>query len=293
MKPSVISRLLGRGRRFIYVAGLFMVGSALGVAPVQAQMPDPSLKPNYGSVTLKAYFQPYSKTLRAGGNIKTKLGGVDAHVTKAPDFSLIYIEDKAAGPLVISVEAKGDTTLLINLPNSTWIANDDGGKGLNPRLVIEKPISGRYDIWVGTFGPKSVDATLWISQGASRKVEPTKKPAAAARVIVCSPIDWVQVDLNAGLDWFGRDVPGIREAPETKDSLTAMLKKHGFETQYRGVKGKGNSVKLQLFARLTQETRTPNNAVPERLEREVKAIADMVYGGQKAVGKKVYSLSPK
>ena len=288
-----ITLLRGRGRLFVHVASLLALGAALGVGQARAQMPDPSLKPNYGSVTLKAYFQPYSKTLRAGGNIKTKLGGVDAHVTKAPDFSLVYIEDKAAGPLLISVESKGDTTLLINLPNSTWIANDDGGKGLNPRLVIEKPISGRYDIWVGTFGPKSVDATLWISQGASRKAEPTKKPAAPSRVIVCTPIDWVQVDLNAGLDWFGRDIPGIRESPETKDSLTAMLKKHGFETQYRGVKGKGDSVKLQLFARLTKETRTPNYVNAERGDREVKAIADMVYGGQKAVGKKVYMLSPK
>ena len=122
--------------------------------------------------------------------------------------------------------------------------------------------------------------------------KPTPKPTTS-RQIVCAPTDWVQVNLDAGLGWFGRDVPGIRELPETKDSLTAMLKKNGFETQYRGVKGAGNSVKLQLFARLTKETRTANTAVVERLDREVKAIADMVYGGQKAVGKKVYMLVPK
>ena len=122
--------------------------------------------------------------------------------------------------------------------------------------------------------------------------KPIPKPSSS-RQIVCTPIDWVQVNLNAGLGWFGRDVPGIRESPETKDSLTAMLKKYGFETQFRGVKGTGGSVKLQLFARMTKETRTANNSNTERLDREVKAIADMVYGGQKAVNKKVYMLVPK
>lgn len=140
------------------------------------------------------------------------------------------------------------------------------------------------------------DALITLPPGSPVKpspVGPSPKPTSTSRLIVCTPTDWVQVNLDAGLGWFGRDVPGIRELPETKDSLTAMLKKHGFETQYRGVKGAGNSVKLQLFARLTKETRTPSTAVVERLDREVKAIADMVYGGPKAVGKKVSMVVPK
>ncbi len=139
------------------------------------------------------------------------------------------------------------------------------------------------------------DSLITLPGGKPVDPSPVKtmpKPSAA-RLIVCTPIDWTQVDLDAGLRWFGRDVPGMREVPETKDSLNAMLKKNGFETQYRGVKGAGNSKKLQLFARLTKETRTPNTAVTERLDREVKAIADMVYGGQKAVGKKVSMVVPK
>ena len=283
MERSII---LGHGRLFVY---LLAVGSVLGVGQTRAQ--DPNAPPTYGSVKLRLGFQPdpYTKNLTAGGPIKTKLGGVNAHVARAPDFSLHYNAENAILQLRIFVESRGDTTLLINLPNGTWVANDDGGVGNNPQIIFPKPQSGRYDIWVGTFGPNNVAATLKISEG---KVPPAK-PAGASRQIVCTPIDWVQVNLDAGLGWFGRDVPGMREAPETKDSLTAMLKKHGFETQYRGVKGAGNSVKLQLFARLTRDTRTPSNAVSERLDREVKAIADMVYGGQKAVGKKVYAVSPK
>ena len=290
MKRSIIRRLLGRGRLFVSLASL-VLGSVLGVNDARADEPDASLKPNYGSVTLKAGFNPdpFTKTLTAGGSIKTKLGGVTAHVSKAPDFKLHYTA--GSYPLRIYVESKGDTTLLVNLPDGTWVANDDRGRDKNPQIFIEKPKSGRYDIWVGTFGPKNVDATLKISELTADKAKPAKP--AAQRLIVCTTVDWVQVDLDAGLRWFGRDVPGMREAPETKDSLTAMLKKHGFETQHKGVKGKGDSLKLQLFARLTKETRTPNTAVAERGDREVKAIADMVYGGEKAVGKKVYMLVPK
>jgi hypothetical protein len=308
MNRSIIRRLFGRGGLFVYLTSLMAVGSVLGVGQARAQAPDLNAKPTYGTATLKTGFRPDPFTIqltaggpikKLGGPIKTELGGVKAYIAKAPDFRLHYTAGNF--PLRIFVESKGDTTLLVNLPNGTWVANDDGGGGRNPLLSFAKPQSGRYDIWVGTFGEKNVPATLRISEltpdkvvePTNKPVEPAKKPAAASRLIVCSPVDWVQVDLDAGLGWFGRDVPGLREAPETKDSLTAMLKKHGFETQYRGVKGTGGSVKLQLFARLTKESRTPNTAVSERADREVKAIADMVYGGAKAVGKKVYMVVPK
>ena len=164
--------LLGRDRLFIYIASLAM-GAALGVGQARAQ--DPNLKPAYGSVTLNAGFlpDPFSKTLTAGGSIKTELGGVKAFVAKAPDFRLDY---KAGSyPLKIYVESKGDTTLLVRLPNGTWVANNDGNIGTNPLLSFAKPQSGRYDIWVGTIGAKTVGATLHISELSNvPKTNPTK-----------------------------------------------------------------------------------------------------------------------
>ena len=112
---------------------------------------DPDLKPTYGSVALKAGFEPdpFTKNLDAGGPIQTNLGGVKAWVAKPPDFSLTYTAGKF--PLTIHVESKADTTLLINLPDGKWVANDDGpNNGLNPLIKFAKPQSGRYDIWVGT-----------------------------------------------------------------------------------------------------------------------------------------------
>jgi hypothetical protein len=131
---------------------------------VRADPQDPSLAATYGEVKLKAGFtpDPYTKNLTAGGPLQTKLGGVNAWVAKAPDFKLYY--EAGNFPLTIHVEAKADTTLLINLPDGTWVANDDGGGNLNPLLKFAKPQSGRYDIWVGTFGKETAPAVLKITE---------------------------------------------------------------------------------------------------------------------------------
>jgi uncharacterized caspase-like protein len=134
-------------------------------APVYAQgRPDPNLEPTYGAVTLAAGFNPdpVTKEVQAGGELTTKLGGVRAYVAKAPDFRLNYTADNS--PLVFTVKSVGDTTLLINLPDGTWIADDDSGGGLDPMIRIAKPKSGRYDIYVGTFKNDIVAATLFISE---------------------------------------------------------------------------------------------------------------------------------
>ena len=135
----------------------------LAVGRLQAQ-PDPNLQPTFGEVTLKAGFlpDPAFKDLVAGGPLKTNLGGVNAHVAKEPDFRLNYT--KGTYPLTFSVESKGGTTLLINLPDGTWIADDDSGKGLNSLIRLVKPESGRYDIFLGTVGNNNVNARLLITE---------------------------------------------------------------------------------------------------------------------------------
>jgi hypothetical protein len=127
---------------------------------------DISLKPRYGEVTLKAGFlpDPHNVAVYAGGSLKTSLGGVTAHVMNNPDFKLHYTA-KAGVPLTIYVQSKGDTTLLVNLPNGQWVANDDAGQGLNAQLKFAKAMSGRYDIYVGTFRAETpIQATLSITE---------------------------------------------------------------------------------------------------------------------------------
>jgi hypothetical protein len=135
--------------RWVMRAGAIAVIACL--CTVRADTQDPAGKPTFGAVKLKVGFvpDPFEKELTAGGPIRTKLGGVSAWVAKNPDFRLNYTAGDAT--LTIYAESKSDTTLLINLPNGKWIADDDSGGNLNPLIKIENPQSGQYDIWVGSF----------------------------------------------------------------------------------------------------------------------------------------------
>jgi S1-C subfamily serine protease len=111
--------------------------------------PDLTLKPTFGAVALRAGFvpDPYVKTLVAGGPLHTSLGGVPAWVAQPPDFQLFYTANDVF-PLTINVQCAEPTTLLVNLPDGTWIA--DAGAAGSPSLRFATPRTGRYDIWVGT-----------------------------------------------------------------------------------------------------------------------------------------------
>jgi hypothetical protein len=98
----------------------------------------------------------------AGGSKQVTVGGVKMWVGYAPDFSLNYTAGNL--PLTFYVRSKADTTLLINLPDGTWMADDDSDGNLNPVLKLARPRSGRYDIWVGTLTPGLPAATLYISE---------------------------------------------------------------------------------------------------------------------------------
>jgi len=141
--------------------------AALALTSVAAAQ-DFSLSPSYGSVSLGGGFSPdpYTVNLQSGGAIdaSARLGGsCRGNIANAPDFRLNF----SAGslPLIISVASSADTTLVINAPNGQWYCNDDGGNGLNPSLNFGSPMSGQYDIWVGTYGGSSLqNATLHISE---------------------------------------------------------------------------------------------------------------------------------
>lgn len=142
------------------VAALALAGAA------SAQ--DYSLSPSYGSVSLGGGFtpDPYTVNLQSGGSIdaSSRIGGsCRGYIANAPDFRLNF----SAGslPLILSVASGADTTLVVNAPNGQWYCDDDGGNGLNPSLRFGSPMSGQYDIWVGTYGGSSLqNATLHISE---------------------------------------------------------------------------------------------------------------------------------
>ncbi|WP_417482926.1 peptidase S1 [Maricaulis sp.] len=127
-----------------------------------------SALPSSGDVSLSAGFtpDPYRVRLATGGSIDASQSrGPDCtgFIADAPDLALFY--NAGASPLIISVDAAVDTTLVIQAPDGGWHCDDDSGEGLNPSIRFTGPQSGLYDIWIGTYADASrEEATVSISE---------------------------------------------------------------------------------------------------------------------------------
>lgn len=145
---------------------------ALALPGAAALAQDYTLQPNYGDTSLQAGFSPdpFVVPLQSGGSIdagQTLGDSCRGYVSNAPDFSVHYSAGSVL-PFRIGVSSGRDTTLVVNGPDGNWYCDDDGGEGLNPLLHFGSPMSGRYDIWVGTYGSASNhDALLFLSELSS------------------------------------------------------------------------------------------------------------------------------
>ena len=145
---------------------------AAAFAAPSAQAQDINGRPNYGTVNLRSGFtpDPAVTALQSGGNINAERlgGGCRGYISASPDKRLVYTSGNY--PLIISVDSGADTTLVVNAPDGRWYCDDDGGvNGLNPALRFDRPQSGRYEIWVGTYGSSRLEsARLNISEVGSR-----------------------------------------------------------------------------------------------------------------------------
>jgi hypothetical protein len=159
---SPLARIVAAG------AALAAVATA-GIATAQ----DFNAQPNYGTINLNAGFMPDPQVvnLQSGGTIDAQQAissSCRGFITNAPDVRLNY---QAGGyPLILSVASNADTTLVVNAPDGTWYCDDDSGvNGLNPMVRFNSPQSGRYEIWVGTYGNASLQpAQLNISEVGSQ-----------------------------------------------------------------------------------------------------------------------------
>lgn len=128
--------------------------------------------PTYGTVNLTAGFTPDPRVVavQSGGTINAEnlSSSCRGFIANAPDVRLVYT--RGSYPLILSVASSADTTLVVNAPDGNWYCDDDGGvNGLNPSLRFNNPASGRYEIWIGTYGNASLqDARLHISEVSSQ-----------------------------------------------------------------------------------------------------------------------------
>ncbi|MBS7812190.1 peptidase S1 [Roseococcus pinisoli] len=124
-------------------------------------------RPTFGTINLVTNFQPdpYTVNVTAGGNIPAeRIGGPGCvgSIADAPDVRLNYRAGQF--PLYISAASRSDVTLVVNLPNGRWVCNDDFN-GTDPGMILNNPMSGQYDIWIGHYNRGSgVPTQLRISE---------------------------------------------------------------------------------------------------------------------------------
>ncbi len=147
--------------------------SEVGAPSTSGAGPDMSQTPAYGEVSLSAGFQPdpHTVAISAGGAYDaSQIEGASCTgwIASAPDYRVQYTSGSL--PLIFSVAAESDTTLVVNGPNGDWYCDDDGGEaGLNPMIRFDQPGSGQYDIWVGTYAEGALQqSTLHVSELTSQ-----------------------------------------------------------------------------------------------------------------------------
>lgn len=143
--------------------------AAVAVAPGVSAGQTASRTANFGEVYLSAGFtpDPHTVDLTAGGSIDaytdTDLpGACVGNISDAPDYEVTY----SAGslPLVFRTLSSTDTTLIINAPNGSWYCDDDSWGDGDAEVRFNKPHSGTYDIWIGTFGGGTASARLIVTE---------------------------------------------------------------------------------------------------------------------------------
>ena len=124
--------------------------------------------PRYGRHALAPGFSPapFTQAALSGGDIDIKALNLGAnclgYAASDPDFAL---ELSAPFDLVTFLIASDvDTTLIVNLPNGSWVCNDDTN-GLNPALVLHRAGAGVYRIWIGSYAAETYEeAVLYVAE---------------------------------------------------------------------------------------------------------------------------------
>ncbi len=117
---------------------------------------DYTLGPYYGAISLRAGFTPDPATdelLVGGGSVDVSyLGnGCVGYATAQPDYRLNWSGRSSELRFFFQADDNADTTILINLPDGSWMCNDDSAGTIDPMVVVGNPPEGQYDIWIGTY----------------------------------------------------------------------------------------------------------------------------------------------
>jgi hypothetical protein len=147
----------------VWLAGLACLLAGTGIA---APCPEPPPRPDGTRIegTRSRLAGSHATTVIARGTLP--LAGCadvpgDGHVPRHPQVNLMLAD--AGGHLVLRTVSACDTVLLVRDAEGGWHFDDDGAGGLDALVVRPSAERGRYDVWVGNYGPGSCAAQLILS----------------------------------------------------------------------------------------------------------------------------------
>jgi hypothetical protein len=146
------------------LAGLCAVGAGAEIALAQ----NVSANPISSTLNLRSGFTPDPRTVQvvAGGDRDaSELGpNCTGFISDSPDVRLNYTAGSI--PLTFKTETGADSALVINLPDGSWVCDDDSNGNLDAKIRLPKPRSGQYDVWIATLskGQLSSGAKLIITE---------------------------------------------------------------------------------------------------------------------------------
>ncbi len=152
-------------RHATLLTALVMIGTPVALAQ------NVGGSPLYGEAALSAGFSPdpHVVAVNAGGSDSAADNGASCTgyiAADQPDYRVNYTN--GTYQLGMFVRASVDTTLIVNAPDGSWHCNDDFAQldASSPGIVFSSPLSGQYDIWVGTYGSGDggTQATLVLTE---------------------------------------------------------------------------------------------------------------------------------
>ena len=106
---------------------------------VEAAELDYTADPHFGLIELQAGFvlDPSVSEIVGGGGVDASYlgGGCVGYASLAPDVRLMWDGVSDELRIFFKSDAGEDTSLLVNLPDGTWVCNDDAGS-LDPLIEV-------------------------------------------------------------------------------------------------------------------------------------------------------------
>lgn len=86
--------------------------------------------------------------------------------TSQPDYRVFWSGDANFLRIFFAAEGgEGDTVLVINQPDGSWICVDDSFNTLSPTIDFTPPLEGQYDIWIASYyADENVPGSLVITE---------------------------------------------------------------------------------------------------------------------------------